>query len=127
MESEPTVDAKLSDASLLQYAFKNETVRSVAVAIAAACAAAPGDTLWPDEIDLPELAAEDKNAIGLSFKNLARWKMIERIETQHRRSTSKTAKGRTVFPYRIINLGLLKVFLQRNGAALKPKQAELGI
>lgn len=130
METEtPNIDAHLADKSLLQYAFKSNTVRAVAVAIALAAVAAPGSTVWPDEIELPELVNEDKNIIGLCFKNLAKWKMIERLEGagQHRRSRVKSSKGRTVFQYRVINVGLLKTFLKRNGVTAPNKQLDLAI
>lgn len=129
MNEEPTIDTKLDVATIAQFTFKGETCRAVAVAIAKAFVEAPDGSVWADSVALPELAADDKNTIGLAWRNLTRWKMIQRQEgaTDHRRSKAKGRKGGVVFRYKLLNYGLLQTFLVRNRAALAPKQAEFGI
>jgi hypothetical protein len=127
-EPQPTVDQHLDTKSLLQITFKPGICREVAVAIAAAFQAAPGAVLWSDEVTLPELRPEDVNAVGLSWRRLAKAGIIQRLEgqTDHRRSTSKARKGGVVWRYRIASHSLLRAFLKANGApAPAAKQLQL--
>jgi hypothetical protein len=124
-----TTDQHLDQSTLAQMTFKPGTVRRVAVAIASAAEASQG-SLWADEVPLPELGPDDKNTIGLAFRNLARWKIIERCEgaTDHRRSRRAGRKGGVCWRYVVVNRGLLRAFLKANGASDRitaEKQIEL--
>ena len=122
-----TSETELSDAALLQYAFKSDTVRRVAVAVAQAFDQAPGQFVWQDEIVLPELDAADKNIIGLVFKNMGKWGMIRRLggEQDHRRSQRKDRRGGVAWRYQLVNLELLRTFMRRNQCAPQELQPNL--
>jgi len=113
------VDKHLMEKSIAQLLFKAGPCRAVAVAIAKAFLDSPGDSVWSDEVQLPELAADDKNVIGTAWKNLARLGLVQRQEGvgDHRRSTREASRGRTVWRYRIMDAASLRTFLARNGGS----------
>ena len=109
-------DAKLAAAALAQYGFKGDTVRRVALAVAKAFADAPGNSVWADEVKLPELNDDSKNVVGLVWKNLAKWGIVRRCEgaTDHRRSRNPSRKGGVAWRYELASHSLLKTFMARN-------------
>lgn len=118
-------DQSLNEVTLAQLTFKPGPCRSVAVAIAKSFDESPTGSVWADEVPLPALAAEDKNVIGTTWRNLAKWKIIQRLEGagDHRRSTRKGRKGGVVFRYQLRNRGLLQTFLRRNNCEPAPLKA----
>lgn len=110
------------EAIALQQVWKPAALRSALVAIVKTAIESEAE-LWPDAITF-DLAAEDKNAIGNSFKTLTRAKLIERTGAW-RASKAESHKGRTIFAYRLTNTNLARTFLQRNGAIAKTGQLEL--
>lgn len=69
---------------------------------ARAAAESPG-IFWSDECELPELPVEDRNSIGLAFRNQSRAGLIKRLE----------------------NNRLIRLLLKRNGAETKTGQQEM--
>ena len=124
--TDAATDNHLKDVALVQHLFKGAKVQAVAVAIGNAFADAPGESIWADDIGLPELDDASKNCIGTAWKQLARWKIIQRLEGEfdHRRSTNPTSKGRTVWRYRLLDAKLLRAFLRANGVEQKPVRHE---
>lgn len=121
-------DSYLDEKTLLQLTFKPGICRNVAVTIATAAEASASSSIWADEIPLPELQPEDKNTIGLAFRNLSRWGIIERCEgaTDHRRSRREGRKGGVCWRYVVKSRKLLRAFLRANGAPIPElKQANL--
>ena len=118
MTTTETTEERLQSKALLQFAFKGDKVRQVATAVAMAFDNSPSGSVWVDEIELPPLDVEDRNIIGLVYKNMAKWGMIERLEgaDSHRRSQRNGRRGGTIFKYRLTNRSLLKTFMLRNHA-----------
>lgn len=124
--AEQTVDAKLDEAHLRQFGFKGDKVRLVAAAVCRAFAAAPGRSVWFDEIELPELAKDDRNIIGLVARSLAKWGIIRRCEGSgdHRRSRRDGRKGGVCWRYEIASHRLLETFAERNGIGLPQQERQ---
>lgn len=110
------------DAIALMLCYKPAALRAALVAIVRTALESEAE-LWPDAITF-DLAANDKNAIGNSFKTLLRAKIVERTGAW-RASKAESHKGRTIFGYRLVNANLARTFLKRNGAVAKVGQLEM--
>ena len=114
--TEQSVDERLQEKSLLQFAFKGDTVRAVAVAVARAFDASSSGSVWSDEVELPPLEPDDRNIIGMVWRGMAKWGIVRRMEgaTDHRRSRNKSRRGGVAWRYEIVSRGLLRTFMLRN-------------
>lgn len=116
----------LDQATIKQLTWKPGTARAVAVAIVSHALNGP-DILWPDQVDYSTtgMTTDDKNCVGLAFRNLQRNGILEH-GANFRRSEIKVANGRTIFSYRLASRSRAELFLKRNGAGNgKPVQQEL--
>lgn len=113
------IDNHLQDVGLNLLCFKPSVMRSVMVAIVENLLA---EKHWLDEMTLPELGPEDKNAIGGAMKTLAGRGIIKRMEGagDHRRSKSDARRGGLAWRYIIENENLARTFLKRNDQQLPP-------
>lgn len=117
-----TVDQDLQKVLSLQWAFKSETLRTIAVRIIQF--SLTHEFIWPDQIEHDDIDVEDRNCIGTVFKLLANAKLLLRGD-KFRRSTAEGARGRTIFCYHPGNRRLAETFLKRNSAKVPTKQLQL--
>jgi hypothetical protein len=109
------INAALDDATLKQLAFKDDTCKRIAIRIVESFL--QDKIQWGDEVDLGEIADDDKNVIGCTWRRLAKLGIIKRMEgaDDHRRSKVKSRRGGVVWKYRLANAALAVTFLKRNG------------
>jgi hypothetical protein len=117
-----TAQIELDDALIKQLTFKPGAMREAACLIILKLSVAPA---YADEIDFTGIGPRDKNCIGGAFRQLKQAGLIQPHDRQFRRSTSKTANGRTVFRWSIVSVRLAKKFLERNGQNPRPLQLNL--
>lgn len=104
--------------------WKPTTCQRIAVTIVKAALNSIGD-IFPDEIDLSFVSADDSNLVGLAWKNLMRLNIIKH-GNRFRRSTKPNSKGRTIFAYKLASRPLAITFLNRNKSEYQDeKQAEM--
>ena len=118
--------ARLDSATLAQLTWKPGTARAVAVAIVQHALNGP-DVIWPDQVDYSAtgMTPDDKNCVGLAFRNLQRNGIIQH-GSSFRRSQAQGANSRTIFSYTLASRSRAELFLKRNGAGNgKPVQGEL--
>lgn len=125
-----TIDEQLNEITIKQLTWKPGVCQQVAVTIARSFVDSDSNFVWADEVKLPELSSEDKNVVGVAWRNLARNGIVRRLEgqTDHRRSHNKNRKGGVVWRYELARSKLLRTFLKANGHAQNhclPVQAEL--
>ncbi len=122
--SQPT--SELDEALIKQISFKPGVCRAVACKIVRAFLSAETVGVWPDEIDFTDVAGDDKNSIGLAFRRLRTIGLIEQ-SGQYKSSEAKGSRGRAIFQWNLVNFGLAKTFLARNGDPWKETQSEFAL
>jgi predicted transcriptional regulator len=121
------IDAQLDAATISQISFKPGPVTNISVAIVKHILS--DRIVWMDDIELPQVDAADKNAIGLSIRRLANIGIITRMEgmNDHRRSKVKARRGGQVWKYRLANQKLAETFLKRNNCHVYRMPGELDL
>jgi hypothetical protein len=114
--TEKEQDAALSRVMEKHAAFKHPNLTRMACAIIRA-AMQSGGGCWPDDESLilaaRQLSGADKNVIGTAYRWLGNLKIMERMNL-HRKSLSKSSKGREVAQWRLRSWRLAETFLSRN-------------
>lgn len=116
-------EAHLQEVLVNQLTWKPGAARNAAVRIVKHALECEG-VLWPDEVDLDTVHADDRNCIGTAYKNLAKQGILEH-GASFRRSRSEGSRGRTIFSYRLASRARAELFLRRNLAEVKPTQMDL--
>jgi hypothetical protein len=120
--STPTQD----DAIALMLCFKPADLRSAMEAIARAALDERKPLLWPDETDFSKVPADARNAVGNSFKVLARAGVIRKT-TIWRNSKVAAQKGRIVFAWTLGSAALARAFLKAHDLTPMRGQMEMAI
>ncbi len=79
---------------------------------------------WADEFPLEFVGDGDRNVIGMTWLKLARAGIVQRMD-HHRRSTAKSARGRTVWKYWLSCPEAAERFLADAGGLREPGQPDL--
>jgi hypothetical protein len=107
------VDAHLDDVATKVLAWKNPTMRQIMATILVRVDHV-GQTIWPDEVDLRFVTADDKNCIGICWRLLVKFGILSGT-AQFRRSSSGASKGRKIFAYSVGSVGLARALERRTG------------
>lgn len=105
--------AHLNEVAVAQLFWKPSQCRDIAAKIVQRAIEHPG-TLWPDEVKLADVTAADKNLIGIAWRNLKGFGVLEQTG-KYRPSVRPEANGRIVFEYRMENLSKAQAWLKANG------------
>jgi hypothetical protein len=120
----PQIDAVLDKVTKNQLKWKSEICRRVAIKIVESFL--PDRIQWLDDIDMGPVPEDGRNIIGCTFRMLAKYGIIKRMEgaEDHRRSKMKSRRGGIVFKYRLTDPDAAVAFLKLNGW-VKKGQPEL--
>jgi len=108
------IETHLDDITIKLLTWKPGTARNIAVAILGHIVKECDCIIWPDQIDTSTVIADDRNAIGLTWRTLVKIGILKRTECS-RRSTAGGSRGRTIFSYRLVDERKAHTFLKRNG------------
>lgn len=107
-------DAQLNAISLRALTWKPGPARDIAIAICQRILRSPW-RLWPDEIELKAIAQDDRQIVGLAWRQLMKAQII-RQTGQFRKSNAPGRHGSTVFEYELLSESRAKTFVRRNGS-----------
>jgi hypothetical protein len=117
--STPTAENELNEVAIKQLTWKPTVLRTVAVRVVNAVL--EHRVVYPDEVDVSDVRAEDVNCIGSAWRQLVKAGVIE-MTRDFRGSTAKNARGRIIHAYRLASKSRAHTFLKRNGS--KPPSAD---
>jgi len=118
-------DAQLDKISLRALTWKPGAARDIAVLICQRILHSPW-RVWPDEIELKAIAQDDRQIVGLAWRQLMKAQII-RQTGQFRKSNAAGRHGGTVFEYELLSAARAKTFIRRNGSIpiVTEQQSEL--